>query len=78
MNEIWEKYPGRDSMMRGRKGGSGGSGGSGDNEEPTSEIARLQVEYDQAIASRDTKNAIRLKNRIFTLRKQEQGRGRAA
>lgn len=77
MNEIWEKYPGKDSQMRGRKAGSGGSGGSG-SDDPPSQIARLQAEYEEAIAAKDTSKAIVLKRKLHELRMQQRAAGRAA
>jgi hypothetical protein len=68
MFSIFEKYPGKDTLLKSSGGGSGGTGGTGggdDGEEDKLKI--LQTQYEEAMKAKDSKLAIKLKNEIFRL-----------
>jgi len=75
MMELWDKYPGRDSLMAAGAAGSGSGGGGGEEDADPDSIASLEKQYAAAKEARDTVKMTALKNRIFRLK---QKRGNAA
>lgn len=76
MYSVFERYPGKDKLLKGGEKGSGAGGGSGSGEgDGDDEISKLQKEYDDAIANKQVQRSIALKNKIFKL---QQTKKRAA
>jgi hypothetical protein len=72
MNELWDKFPGRDQLMAAGKSGSGSGGGSGaDDGDDGDELASLKKAHKKAQEEGKVKEAIALKNRIFRMEKQQ-------
>ena len=70
MQILFDAYPNKDLYLRSKKG-SGAKGGSGDDE-PTTDLAKLQQDYSEAAKDKNTHLMISLKNRIATLRQTGQ------
>lgn len=75
MNELWEQYPGKESLTAAGKPGSGSQGGSGDNDFDGDDLKKLKADYVQAKKDGNAKLAISLKNRMWSL---EQARKKSA
>lgn len=73
---LFDNYPNRDQYLKSKKG-SGAGGGAGD-EEPTTDLAKLQKQYDQAFDAKNTPEMIRIKNRMAQIRQANRSGGRAA
>jgi len=67
MNELWDKFPGKDALMSAGKPGSGSGSGSGEHTESDDELASLKKAHAKAHEEGRAKDAIALKNRIFRL-----------
>lgn len=66
MNELWDRFPGKDSLMDAPAGGAGARGGgtaSGDYDD----LSTLKKAHADAIAAGDAKTAIALKNKIHAM-----------
>ncbi len=63
IERIFDRYPGRDKLLRSIGGGSGGSGGS-DSVAATTPIAKLKAAYEQAIKDGNVTKQIALKNQL--------------
>lgn len=76
MQEIFDKYPGRDNYLRSTGGGSGaaGGGGGGGGKGEDDDLTTLQRQYDEAVKAKNTALAITLKNKIHYLRQKQRGR----
>ena len=73
MTAIFEAYPGKDKLIRG-KAGSGAGGGTGDElEEGSPDIKALEKQYAEAQKIQDVKAMVILKNKLFKARQSEQG-----
>lgn len=76
MEEIFDQYPGKDSLIKTKGGGSGDTGGGGNNVlKLGTELEKAQAAYDLAMKERRTQDAITLKRRLHTLQQQAKGRG---
>lgn len=68
MFSIFEKYPGKDGVLKTGGSGSGGTGGSGGGaDDGDNELQRLKKEHAEAMDRKDAKLAIILKNKITAL-----------
>lgn len=67
MEEIFDQYPGKDSLLRAKGGGSGSPGGAGDKGGPTNQLDKLRAQYTEATKTRDATLMTSLKNQIFRL-----------
>ncbi len=66
---IFDEYPNKNNYIAGGKSGTGSRGGKGgEEEEPETDIAKLEKQYQEALDSGKASLAITLKNRIHTLR----------
>jgi hypothetical protein len=63
MNELWDKFPGKDQLMDAPAGGAGAKGGSGGTPD-LDNLAALRAAHAEAIKKGDAKTAIVLKNKI--------------
>jgi len=78
MPEIIDEYPKKDEIIETMAGsGSGGGSGQGSLTGVDAKIANLKAQYQEAINKKDSKTAITLKNRIFTLEAQRSAGSRA-
>lgn len=66
---LIERYPHKDRIMTAGKSGSGAGGGEGGGE-PKDELAKLQKQYNDAVAAGDGRKAISLKNKIHALQQR--------
>lgn len=66
MQILFDGYVNKDVYLRSKKG-SGAAGGKGDDE-PTTDMAKLQQSYDEAAKSKDTHLMISLKNRMSSIK----------
>ena len=64
MEELWEKFPGKDSLTNASGGGSGSRGGGDDDDVDDSSLASLRKAHAKALKDGDVKTAIALKNKI--------------
>jgi hypothetical protein len=71
MEEIWDKYPGKQKYIR-TKQGSGSGGGDGDGGDPN-DLTTMKKEYQKAVAEKNPALAIQLKNKIHALEMQRRG-----
>jgi len=69
MEEIWDKYPGKQKYIR-TKQGSGGGGGGGDEFGGPNDLVSLRKQYHKAVEDKNPALAIQLKNRIHELEMQ--------
>jgi hypothetical protein len=67
MDELWDRYPGKESLMAAGSPGSGSKGGSGDDDFDGDELKKLKSDYDQAKKNGQPKLAISLKNKIWRM-----------
>lgn len=67
MNELWDKFPGKDALMAASASGSGGQGGAGDNDDDGDDLAKLRKAHAEASKEGRAKEAISLKGQIFRL-----------
>jgi hypothetical protein len=74
MSEIFDQYPGKESLLRSSGGGSGSKGGGAPPKELGSELEKTQAAYDKAMAERRTTDAIALKRKLHTLQQQAKGK----
>ena len=75
MHSIFDKYPGKEKLMRGGQKGSGAGGGSGDGDEGDGdELEKLRKQHAEAQAAGNVQLMVALKNKIFA----EQKKGKAA
>jgi len=72
MDELWDRFPGKDSLMAAGQAGSGGQGGSGDDDFDGDEITKLQKAYDKAVKEGRARDAIALKNQLFRAKQAKQ------
>lgn len=70
MNELWDRFPGKDSLMGASQPGSGSGGGSGEGGEEGDDLSKLKAALEKAQKEGRAKDAIALKNQIFRLEKQ--------
>ena len=70
MNDLWDRYPGRDNLMAAGAAGSGSGGGGGEEDADPDSIASLEKAYAAAKEARDTVKMTALKNRIFRLKQK--------
>ena len=70
MDELWDKFPGKDSLMGASAPGSGSQGGSGDGDGDSDDLSKLKKAYNKATEEGRAKDAIALKNQIFRLEHQ--------
>ena len=68
---IFDRYPGRDKLLRATSGGSGGAGGKGSLTKATP-LAKLKAAYDQAVKDGDFTKQIALKNKIHEVTQAQQ------
>lgn len=75
MDDLWDRYPGRDSLMAAGAAGSGSGGGGGGTEEddPTS-LASLKKQYAEAQEKKDVTKMTALKNQIFRIQQKSSQR----
>lgn len=72
MSVIWEAYPAKDSLIKGKGKGSGAGGGQGSGEgEGDQNLKVLEEQYAAAKTAQDGKQMVILKNKIFQI-KQDQ------
>lgn len=64
MEEIFDQYPGKDSLLRAKSGGSGSTGGEGDKGRPGTALEKLKAQYVEAEKSRNAVLMTSLKNQI--------------
>lgn len=64
MNELWDRFPGKDMLMDGGSGGSGARGGDG-NGADLDDISQLRTAHAEAMRKGDAKGAIALKNKLY-------------
>ena len=67
---IFDRYPGRDKLLRSKGGGSGGAGGQGGVTQQTP-IANLKAQYDQAVTEGNFTKQIALKNKLHEAMKEQ-------
>lgn len=68
MDELWDQYPGKDSLMAASSPGSGGRGGAGDDGDTgDDDLATLKKAHAKAVEEGRAKDAITLKNQIHRL-----------
>jgi hypothetical protein len=70
MNELWDRFPGKDALMGASPPGSGSGGGSGDGDGTPDELASLEKAHAKAVSEGRAKDAITLKNQIFRFKQQ--------
>lgn len=75
MDELWDRFPGKDALMSAGASGSGSGGGSGDTGGDDDELTRLRKAHEKATKEGRVRDAIALKNQIFRL---EQARKKSA
>jgi len=68
MQYIFDKFPGKDKLLRAKPGSGAPPGGDDKKTGETDDIAELQKQHANATANGDIKRAIALKNRIHQLR----------
>jgi len=72
MFSIFEKYPGKESLMISSGGGSGSQGGAGGkDDDKDDDLHKLEEQYAKAKEAKDVKTMTRLNNQIFKLRQQK-------
>jgi hypothetical protein len=72
IEHIINTSPDKDDILRAGKSGSGADGGQDGGKGPTSDIAKLEVQYAEAQKTGNGKAMIALKNRIHDLRMKAQ------
>jgi hypothetical protein len=70
MSTIWEQYPGKDRLIRGKAGSGAGGGQGGGSGEPKDELEKLEAQYAEAQKNKNTAAMLVLKNKIYDLRKR--------
>jgi hypothetical protein len=71
MEEIFDQYPGKDSLLRAKSGGSGSTGGEGDKGKPAGILEKLRAQYTEAEKARNATAMTSIKNQIFRLEQQQ-------
>jgi hypothetical protein len=77
MDEIFDQYPGKESVLRTKGGGSdskGGGGGKPPNDGST--LEKVRAAYDKAIAERRSSDAVALKRQLHGLEMEARGKGK--
>lgn len=64
MEEIFDQYPGKESLLRAKSGGSGSTGGEGDKNRPGTVLEKLKSQYLEAEKSKNAVLMTSLKNQI--------------
>jgi len=70
---IFDRYPGRDKLLRASGGGSGSGGGQGSVTKQTP-LAKLKSAYEQAVKDGDVTQQIALRTRIHTATQEQNNR----
>jgi len=75
MHSVFDRYPGKDKLLKAGDKGSGAGGGSGDGgDDDGDEIKKLQADYAAAILAKQVQLAVALKNKIFKLQQAKKGK----
>lgn len=68
MDELWEKYPGKDALTNASGSGSGNRQPGDEGEFDTDDLASMRKAHAKALADGDVKTAIALKNKMHAAR----------